>query len=305
MKTGNIPEKVTLISRKEQEINPTWDGLDDFILPKSIKVRPTFVADNEKSIETGKDWAKYGGWKDEKKIEVVEVENKPIVGVRIIDFEQRSEGGRAWKAVLPGGYLVDIREDVLLDIITSAGIGKDGYLNGKYIFAKVGSQMKLIRYDSKLYKAIAAYEDRRDSVRLKSKDFRVGGVYRNIHKELVVFLGKYHTWVYNKNVDKYSDEDVQLWVTLSTWEREPIQTVINKIGGDNWFFVDIRKTWPQNIIEDTGKVVEMPDFLDGYRSHYDRSRTQYDSWTRKWTPSAYDIERFSVCPLGVELPKLP
>ncbi len=86
-------------------------------------------------------------------------------------------------------FYIDLREDVLLDTIQEVGISPGGVLNGTYLFATVGSQMKLIREGSALHTELIGATTRRNSKKISSKDLEVGGVYATISGQKLVFGG--------------------------------------------------------------------------------------------------------------------
>lgn len=200
MISGNIPESLTFWSRGQTKVTQKWDDLESDT--KEYIVRPAYVADtkNKKTNKTGQDWANtsMSVWnpttqKYEKPSIDVEQEtrlNKPIDDVRIIALEIRGQGGRAYKVVVDNKYYVDLREDVLLDAMLHEGIGVGGKLGGRYIFAVVGSQMKLVRIGSALYDAVS--ESTKVGKTKAIKDFEVGGIYARKSGECV-YLGVYNS----------------------------------------------------------------------------------------------------------------
>ena len=78
--------------------------------------------------------------------------NIPRKGYRIVGAEQRNEGGRAWKVITPDGYLVDMRENVVMTILLRDGIPKDGMLTSEFVWGAKGSNCKLIEVGSTEWK---------------------------------------------------------------------------------------------------------------------------------------------------------
>jgi len=143
---GYIPEEIVYISGKNTKLEDIWDDIESK-KRSDREVTPAFVSDanNPKTIATGVTWAEGGTYP--RKVANPKKEtfkNVPTEGFMIVGLERRSEGGRAYKVVTPTGYYVDLREDVLLDTMLEVGIGKGGMLNGSFVWAKFGSQMKLI-----------------------------------------------------------------------------------------------------------------------------------------------------------------
>lgn len=187
-KIGSIPEKLIYVYSKSTCI----DG---------ELVYPTFIADANKSetIETGVNWAEIKEW-DKKNSDVsvlkLEVNNEPVSKVRISSLEKRGRGGRAYKVIvtLPNkseSFYVDLREDVLIDTILEKGIDKKGILKGDFIWARVNTDMKLIRIGSKLHEEMIQ-STKLNSVKISKSKLEVGGVYSNKH-HTKVYLGEFTT----------------------------------------------------------------------------------------------------------------
>jgi hypothetical protein len=144
-------------------------------------------------METGRNWAKEGYWDGSKHVKspVKEItrKNDPIKGIKIVSLEIRSEGGRAYKVITPDDYYFDVREDVLMDAMIEAGISKGGIMNGSYVWAKVGSAMKLVRVGSLLHDALIAATADRTLKKLKYGELQVGHVYKGKGAKCYLFLG--------------------------------------------------------------------------------------------------------------------
>ena len=193
MISGNIPTKLTLISRSAEEIENHFEGIEESI--NKIKVLPTFVADsvNENSIQRGMDWAGGRPWETKKyKGKKTETDNAPLTDIRIIGLEYRSEGGRAYKVLFGAkDYYADLREDVLLEAILSVGIEAGGRLNGEYLWARVGSQMKLVRIGSSLHTANLDSMQYKAKPKISIKNLEIGRIYIDSREFEHLYLGKY------------------------------------------------------------------------------------------------------------------
>lgn len=205
IKTGNIPEKLTFFVRPPEKVYFRWDDVDydDTEKGTEFTVNPCFIsdADNKKTLKTGKHWAEsYRYWdqterkyKENKKYTSFTVENKPFNDLQIITLEIRDKGGRAYKvnAKINGRTVYfDLREDVLLDIMFNSGIKPGAIIKGEFIFARIGSQMKVIRVGSLLHETMI------ESTKLETKsklNLEVGGVYCSKNGDEYVFLGEYFT----------------------------------------------------------------------------------------------------------------
>jgi hypothetical protein len=113
-----------------------------------------------------------------------------MTGLRIIGLTFRGNGGRAYKVLIGEKYVFDLREDVLLDAMLNDGMGKNGTLFGSYIFASVGSEMKLIRVGSLLHAKMietTVYKTKKKITKLE-----IGGIYTNA-TATVLYLGEVYT----------------------------------------------------------------------------------------------------------------
>lgn len=249
MKTGNIPEKIVYIDhfRKTMFDRNFDDGQE--IAPKFL-ARKSFVSDasNKKTIETGIKWAKatgYGGgyeedkngkikhinYPPESKREVIqeEVENIPFSNVNIFALEHRDQGGRAYK-VLVGERVFDLREDVLLDLLLNAKV-ENGKIEGEFIWAKVGSQMKMIRVGSALHKKMIESTNFGKTLADSKVDLVVGGLYESKTKKMV-YIGKY-PWVKTDYID---DPEAKKSTNYHTYWNTPKLKVITDMPAEHWFF---------------------------------------------------------------------
>lgn len=254
---GTIPKNITYIYSQIRKI----DGKD---------VYPTFISDsdNKKTLETGHHWADWKTNYQTEKVETLtfEIENNPIKSVQILSLEKRGRGGRAYKVIITieeKFFYVDLREDVLLDAILEVGINKNGYLNGKYIWARVGSDMKLIRVDSSLYKEMKE-STRLNSVKINKSQLEIGGVYENKHHQMI-YLGEYSTIdcsikeSYIRKYDNHNNqygyqeklvvtpefkivEKAQLWIPTSTWSPTNCLVVLSsQILNNKTLLVDLKE----------------------------------------------------------------
>lgn len=189
--TGSIPKNMMYISQEATDVGGFWENANDQTATK-IKVFPTFPADayNPKSIETGMNWG--SGYRNGNKAPTtIARPNDPMSYVRIVGLEIRSEGGRAYKVILDGDLYVDLREDVLLDTMIQVGVSKGGILKGTFIWARVGSQMKLVRVGSELHDALLKNTEL--ATKKKITQFEVGGVYRGKSPDEFIYLGNFDT----------------------------------------------------------------------------------------------------------------
>ena len=285
---GNIPEKLKLFVCDPIKITVTYDD-SDIKIGNSFMASETFVSDaeNAKTCATGESWAERAKtrWNpttrtyDEGSFRTEDVDNVPIKDVVITSLEHRGQGGRAYKVIVNQRYYVDLREDVLLDAILNVGISAGGKLNGEYIFAKVGSQMKLIRCESALHNELIKAMMIKQSAKLKN--LKIGRVYKN-KTTAMVYLGKVSTTklelIEDTNANNsYSPYYARQTKTIKGIKQTPMEGMIfyefysfqddhTKIDFTNDYRFVIRKT--HSIKVDTGLDVQIPDnWLETLQKH--------------------------------------
>lgn len=201
---GNIPNKITYTFYKEKEVfvGCTWDINSDKIKYDKIKVLPTYVSDTDpNNIKRAQQWA--ANWETQNTVISVEADNTPIKNIRLLSLEFRGRNGRAYKAIIDK-YYIDFREDVLMDTILQVGISPGGILQGEFIWAKLSSQMKLIRIGSELHRMILEFESNKNAKPISKDALEIGGVYQNKKKNKAIFLGYINTTIlYKKDKPPY------------------------------------------------------------------------------------------------------
>jgi hypothetical protein len=202
---GSVPDKIAYVFSDEKlvTVGCKWDinWYNESDKPATTKenVLPTFPVDasDENMISKAKTRAAGRYQKSTKTTQIVVVENKPITNVKVLSLEYRGQGGRAYKAVIDK-YYVDLREDVLMDVLLKAGVNAGGILQGEYIWAKIGSQMKLIRIGSELHRLVVEFGSKKDIKPVRKNELEVGGVYQTRKKEKAIFLGYVNSTLYKR-----------------------------------------------------------------------------------------------------------
>jgi hypothetical protein len=243
---SKIPEKIVYISGKKTTISLSFDDYKTVIL--SEEVTPAFIASatSEKSIETGKEWVRNKNFDISIEPSLCFVENKEITSIRVVGLEHRSQGGRAWKVVLPNGFFVDFREDILLETIRTVGVKEGGFLNGSFVWASIGSQIKLIRVDSELYKQIIKENKISAISSVQCSELEPMTFYRERKGDVALYLGKVRclsvenkvirveipTW-WGFGFSNYEHKTIpqkakicvkHLWIESYKWSNEPLTT---------------------------------------------------------------------------------
>jgi hypothetical protein len=179
--TGRIPENLRIYTRPEAE----FKGYKE-----SVRCKPAFFTDAASTSKAAITWAT--ATTHFPTLEpTVEKPNTLIPTLQLLTLEERGEGGRAWKALTPDGYLVDLREDVFLDVLFISGVTRDGIIEGPFQWVVYGTQMRLALVDSALYREIKNSQLRKESPKIPDKDLVIGGVYQGVKADHgYVFLGE-------------------------------------------------------------------------------------------------------------------
>lgn len=268
---GNIPQKLKLFVCNPRKIELNYDDLE-IAMGTPIMVNETFVsdADNAKTCETGKNWAEDNSFYDPNTRKstklgyvVEEMDNKPNNNIRITSLEHRGNGGRAYKVIVNDKYYVDLREDILLDSILNVGIDVGGKLKGEYIWAKVGSAMKLIRVNSPLHEELIKSTEM--NVMTKIKNLEIGRVYESKTQKLL-YLGKFKTTIFELNNCHPARNDYYKPVDKSegTLTHKPAEGMLfleadydGKFRFGETYMYKFAKSHALKI--DTGKTIPLPD----------------------------------------------
>ena len=182
---GYIPLTLTFISRPSETIENTWD---DGEVMNSFEAAPTFVATNAATRETGLSWAK-GGYGRSGKVTETGASNTPFSHLRIVSHERRAEGGGAFKVIADNQWYVDLRTDVLLDILANTKVERGEVKGAQFIWARVGSHMKIVRVGSAIHTELIESDKVKAQVAIKQKDLKPGDVLQKANGEKEVFLG--------------------------------------------------------------------------------------------------------------------
>jgi hypothetical protein len=205
---GTVPSKISYVYSAQHNVSPgcAWDC--DAKTP-TIAVYPAFPIDpdNENGIIRAKQWAKDQNkqWDFSKKEWVETIcdvstdtfDNLPIKNIKLVCLESRGEGGRAYKVIIDDKYYVDMREDVMVDVILQEGVAPGGILGGSFIWAKLGHQLRLVRVGSELHKQLEDSNFKKTLPKICKTDLEIGGVYKTRKGDRGVFIGYVNTISYS------------------------------------------------------------------------------------------------------------
>ena len=165
-------------------------------------VYPAFPADaaSAAQLKTGKEWAK--GWGNKQFHSEIALPNTPFRGLTILSLEERGEGGRAYKVITKEGYMFDMRESTLVDVLGYVGIRAGGYIDAEFQWIVDGSQKRLVRTGSKEY--LEGVKQKTSSIEFKNLEF--GKTYRDAKNDDYVFYG--YIFVPDKEPDRVTDNNI-------------------------------------------------------------------------------------------------
>jgi hypothetical protein len=192
-RAGNVPNDVVYFSKGETT--------DRDLLGNTITVRPTYPAYRSSSsrMKSGKEWAEKPSYRyvngkhvaDPVKAEEIDGGDNFVDRFQIIRLEQRGNGGRAYKAVVGReALLVDLREESVMDIIAHDGMGPNGVVVGEFCWVVDGSEMKLMRRQSKLVQDVLnSLAEKATLTKVKMKDLKFGHLYQTKQGGKHLYLG--------------------------------------------------------------------------------------------------------------------
>lgn len=253
---GHIPENISYIYPEDHKetIRTGWSSGGNKLIVER-EVIPTFPATGDKNKETGRSWARRFGARYNRSVAdrpIIETERKNTpISITMCGLEHRREGGRAYKVVTDDGHFFDLREDVLLEAMLSQGVRKGGKLGGKYVWAVIGSQRKLVRHKSELYKDLLEASKRRKLVTLKVGDLTPGYIYEKKDGTRVAFID--HIRVNGKKRT--------LWFeTYNSKTDAELQTKFNA-NKNSFSYYKTRTSF--TVVRKTGKLQRIPrDIVD-------------------------------------------
>lgn len=282
---GKIPENLKYYC-KDREIDV-----------EGVKALSTFVvnADSPNLCDTADRWATQYDWqtKTTTKPVIFSYSNDPIENIVIVDLEKRSEGGRAYKVIFEQNgknHYVDLREDVLVDVIKNCGIKAGGILIGSFVWGQFGSQMKLVRVDSSLYHSALESAQKGKSEKIKVSDLKVGHLYETQNGSKAIFLGRvksialFNNGLVNgiRHIGQKPIPPHMFFLELPSWRKnidEHIKECISE--AKNPFYFQMKKTHTFRI--DCGKVLESFDLKDHINKLKDSAIVLFEREATRWT----------------------
>jgi hypothetical protein len=203
MKNGRLPARVVAYLKPEQESGDyNWCGFPNHAreTPKFSKfmARPAFIVpdDSDAFKATAGKWAsetEYGG--TAKAFDTHGFDNEPFTDLRWVGIESRKDSGVVYKVLTPEGWLVDLRQDVVIECLLEGDIktknwpqGIGTYFTAEFIWVVMGSQSRLVRVGSKLYEEIMESQVLRGMGPISERDLEVGGIYQKSNGNEVVII---------------------------------------------------------------------------------------------------------------------
>lgn len=197
----------------------------------------------------------------------IEVDNNPIKDIRL--FSIKRYGSSTQIKVVINNYLVDLKDDVLLDALIKEGCKVGGVLPGEYVWAKIGSSTRLVRIDSEIYNLILDYNNKKNMPLIPKKKLEAGGVYKNKRGDVFVFVGFVNTTWYKPfatikkfNFTNQNIKNGMLFCNLLANEEPSCLNETAYLEADNYRFV-VKKE--HNLIEKIDQVEIEPDLINKIR----------------------------------------
>lgn len=187
---GSIPEKVQYFVRGVTKHGFQWDDFTEDKEDRTVEVYPAYPVLDGVGRDKAKTWSNFFWHGQKAQGQSLEEKYNTPFSLRLITLEKRSQGGRAWKVIDKDNNMFDLREDVLLDALLNVGCEKDGRLKGEYIWAKLGSQSRIIRVDSTLHNKLKEYSEIANTKKISIKDLKRGSVYQNKKGEYFLYIGR-------------------------------------------------------------------------------------------------------------------
>lgn len=263
---GKIPEYITIYKTDESVITRDVDGVSE-----TADIYPAFICDRDSKTahKTGESWAK--GYRRDQVCIREDRQNLPFGNIKIWDLEGRGEGGRAYKVITSDGLYIDMREDVFLEALLIGGITPGGYLAGEYIFAIMGSQLRIVRHGSRLHTALIGTTTRGQTKPIPINELIIGNAYQNKGGEIAVYCGR--------AIDPIDNKKKLFWMHgIYSSELSKIQEQFNeRVSGEiSWAaHLQLSHSYVESIgpidIGDRSKYyyqVDIQKYPDGRRSYY-------------------------------------
>lgn len=283
--SGAVFEKLRIVAKTPSEITRTVDSVDR----KEI-VQWAFISDenSKSSLKTATEWASRSFGHANSDSEMISTENPPRSGYRIFDLEFRGEGGRAYKVITPDGYYVDMREDVLMDVILNAGITKGGEMLCEFVWGRIGNQTRIVRVGSKMHEGMTGASNRSKMKKISSKDLEVGGVYRTASGKIGMFLGR---------VDSVKKNQFLFYELYKFQNEEDVKNIpkeLSQLAKDSFYRFEISSSISYvekiSLIEgiDSAKIIEairndsVKSCRERIKSHVNYAASNPSFYTNSW-----------------------
>lgn len=188
MPTHYIPDHVTVVCRPDISFQQGFTG-------RTIVTRPAFAApsSSKKMIATARRWANRPGIGA---VSEFTVSNAPMRNLQVVGAEHRSEGGMAFKVLTDHNFYVDLREPEFMEALLTGKIGKDGFIQGEYVWSVGGNQMRIVRVGSAIYNerlklgATVVANGRARLKAIRPADLVVGNLYNTSLNGPVTYAGR-------------------------------------------------------------------------------------------------------------------
>lgn len=125
--------------------------------------------------------------------EMVQVENLPMSGLRLVGTRPGVRDAVDFLVELPGGYVVPMTHDILMDGLLGGGVEEGAVFKGNYIFVLANGSMHLVRVGSAFHEAAKVADERSKISKIKPLEMNPGRVYKNKHGHIAALVGFVNT----------------------------------------------------------------------------------------------------------------
>lgn len=139
----------------------------------------------------------------------IEVPNTPFGGVKLYSIESSQNYKTTYKCVTKEGYLFDLHEETMFEIMMSGGVALGGELNGEFVWGRIAQRgAGLISVESDTYKKIRRLEVLKNMKCIPSKNLEKFGVYQTKKGKIYLYLGKMYRTDFQLSPDDFKIQGV-------------------------------------------------------------------------------------------------
>lgn len=276
---GTIPKEIHYVVHPKETVVLKYKHMDEEF-ENTLDYHPTKVYDNANDFNVQ---AKPLGSKLETK------NNVPLTDLQILDSVPGSFGTH-YMVLINNNQVIDIKDELLIDIIRNSEITNNGVVSGQFIWAKIAGHLKLIRVGSQLHSDVQDSHNKKFNPKIKNSQFEIGGIYRSRNGTTQVFLGNVRSTIYylkytnnshalfDYNVDY--DKQYMFFAEITRWNNKKNKKLSDLIG-DDWNInennslvrYDLKRS--HSFIEKLGNIEVPENMISEVRTMYKSKVAKY------------------------------